>query len=390
MVKSVSPSGNSHFTTNNKLSTISKEIKTQKNLNSNVSSFTSVKPVTTSSTTKTIGVTSAVKTVASSTSTNTTHSSPVTSFSRVVTTHTVTSGGITLTKPITILYASPSKNIAQQNGLVTSSMKPLNNCIGKLTNNSDTKPIAKVEGTVKKSATDQQQALTKTTLPNIFLKTTSVQSTNSKNSKTNILHSSKTKSIGVNNISEKQTCQTEVKTLTNDSKLRTIGESTKAVSVSPPGTNTPRNVSVVGTVTSGTNAGGGSTKVIVLTNTGSGNIIKNIATSSTNVQRTVSGGGVHGNTITSSTVSSPGMQRIVVHSSPQKSMLNGNVGGGTSNLPPTTQASSPVSAICAVSGLDSIQGTLFTLCLSIHCRIKTDVNTTYLEFSTMSFSPTTA
>lgn len=128
----------------------------------------------------------------------------------------------------------------------------------------------------------------------------------------------------------------------------------------------------------------------MLTNTGSGNIIKNIATSSTNVQRTVSGGGVHGNTITSSTVSSPGMQRIVVHSSPQKSMLNGNVGGGTSNLPPTTQASSPVSAICAVSGLDSIQGTLFTLCLSIHCRIKTDVNTTYLEFSTMSFSPTTA
>ena len=312
--------------------------------------------------------------VVSSPSTNVAHTSTVTSFSRVVTTHTVTSGGKTLTKPITILYASPSKNLTQQNGVNSNVTKHLN-CVNKTTNG-DTKPIAKVEGSVKKPL---QNSITKTsTLQNASAKPlTNIKSPAVQNSKNSLMQTPSPKATSltaslVNSV--KGTVKNDVKTLTNGPvsavkprvisdpaavKPRTVGESTKAVSVSPPGTSTSRTMNVVGAVSTGLSSGGnGSTKVIVLTNAGNGNIIKSIAntTISSSTQRTVGGSGTLGNTSSTTTVTSPSVQRIVVQASPQKGTGSG---GGTSNGPsvtPTSQAASPVSTICAVSGLDSIQG----------------------------------
>jgi hypothetical protein len=293
----------------------------------------------------------------------------VASFSRVVTTHTVTSGGKTLTKPITILYASPSKNLAQQNGVSSNVTKHMNHCVSKVSNNNDTKPIAKMEGNVKKPII--QQANAKITLQNSSVKTTVAQNTSIKSptfqsSKTNLTQTpgSKTSALQTSAVnSVKTTVKGDLKTLSNGPvvKPRTIGESTKAVSVSPPGTNTPRTVSVVGTVSTGLSSGSGATKVIVLTNTGNGNIIKSIA-NTTSTQRTVGSSGTHGNSGSTTTVTSPSVQRIVVQSSPQKGMVNG---GGPNSGPcvtPTSQAASPVSTICAVSGLDTIQGWLLYDC----------------------------
>ena len=248
----------------------------------------------------------------------------------------MTSGGKTLTKPITILYASPSKNLSQQNGVNSNVTKHLNNCVSKISNN-DTKPIAKVDGNIKKPTANNKSP--------IVQKTNLSQTTSSKT-----LQSSSVNSV-------KTTIKGDLKTLSNGPvvKPRTIGETTKAVSVSPPGTNTPRTVNVVGTVSTGLSSGTGATKVIVLTNTGNGNIIKSIA-NTTSTQRTVGSSGNHGSSGTTTTVTSPSVQRIVVQSSPQKGMVNG---GGPSNGPcvtPTSQAASPVSTICAVSGLDTIQG----------------------------------
>lgn len=368
-VKAVISGTTNHVISNNKIPSQtpnncsnSTETKTPKTLNLNSTSSINTSTVKTVTTTKPNTVTAKVVT---SSSTNSAHTSTVTSFSRVVTTHTVTSGGKTLTKPITILYASPSKNLTQQNGVSSNMTKHLNN----------TKPIAKVEGNVKKPIVQQPGA--KTALQHSNIKTTVAQSANIKsptvqNSKANLMQSpsSKNSTLQTSSVnSVKATVKGDLKTLSNGPvakprtigettavKPRTIGESTKAVSVSPPGTNSPRTMSVVGTVSTGLSSGSGATKVIVLTNTGSGNIIKSIANTTTSTQRTVGSSGTHGNSGSTTTVTSPSVQRIVVQSSPQKGLVNG---GGPNNGPsvtPTSQAASPVSTICAVSGLDTIQG----------------------------------
>ena len=252
-----------------------------------------------------------------SVSSNSSLSTNVTAFNRVVTTHTITSGGKTLTKPITILYAS--KN--QQNGVGSSMTKQLtvNNCINKVAS-IDNKSTLKLDS----------------------------------NSKNQTLHSSLTNST-------KGSVLNDLKAFTNGPmqafKTRTIGEVTKAASVSSPGVNSPRTMNVVGTVSTSLSSGTGPTKVIVLTNSANSSIIKNIAstTLSSSIQRPVvnsvtqGNSGTHGTTSTSAT--SPTVQRIVVSGSPQK-------GVGSSSGGATTQATSPnaVSAICAVSGLDTLQG----------------------------------
>ena len=371
-VKTLISSSTNHVISHNKTTTQtptsnSADTKTTKTINSTSSISTStVKTVTT-----TKPSTLAAK-VVSSPSTNSTHTSTVTSFSRVVTTHTVTSGGKTLTKPITILYASPSKNLTQQNGVGANMTKHLNNCVNKTSNN-DTKPVAKAESNIKKPIVQQTNG--KSALQNANGKGPIAQQTNSKSptvqtSKANSIQSPNSKSSALQTSSGNSLKPTvkDLKTLSNGPVVkprttgettaispRTIGESTKAVSVSPPGTNTPRSMSVVGTMSTGLNSGSGATKVIVLTNTGNSNIIKSIA-NTTSSQRTVGTSGTHTNSGSTTTVTSPSVQRIVVQSSPQKA---GTHSSGTNSGPggtPTSQAASPVSTICAVSGLDNIQG----------------------------------
>lgn len=298
----------------------------------NVNSTSSIN----TSTVKTVTTTKPVK-LASTSSTNS-----VTSFSRVVTTHTVTSGGKTMTKPITILYASPSKNLAQNGIGPNNTAKHLhNNCVNKVSATNDSKPIAKLEVNAKTSTV---QCVKNTNLKPTVAQNANIKSPTAQISKANSIQSPK------NTISQASRLKARVVSESNGIKPRTIGESTKAVSVSPPGTNIPRSVSMVGTVS-------GATKVIVLTNTSNGNIIKTITTTSASTQRTVGGSVTHATSGSSSTVTTPSVQRIVVQSSPQKGMVNGsgpNVGSCGSS--PTTQAASPVSTICAVSGLDNIQG----------------------------------
>ncbi|XP_028396400.1 PHD finger protein 12-like [Dendronephthya gigantea] len=373
-VKAVISGSSNHVISNSKLPnqtstncTNSSEKQTPKTTSCTTgNTTTSVKTITTSK------ASTVPAKVVSSPSTNGAHTSTVTSFSRVVTTHTVTSGGKTLTKPITILYASPSKNLTQQNGVSSNVTKHLN-CVNKTTN-SEAKPIAKVEGSVKKPL---QNSITKTsTLQNSSSKTlTNIKSPAVQNSKNSLIQTPSPKTTSpptslVNSV--KGTVKNDVKSLTNGPvsavkprvlnepaavKPRTVGESTKAVSVSPPGTSSARTMNVVGTVSTGLSSGNGSTKVIVLTNAGNGNIIKSIAntTLSSSMQRTVGSSGTLGNSSSTTTVTSPSVQRIVVQASPQKGIAGG---GGTSNGPsvtPASQAASPVSTICAVSGLDSIQ-----------------------------------
>lgn len=176
------------------------------------------------------------------------------------------------------------------------------------------------------------------------------------NSKTHTLHSSLN--------STKGSVLNDLKALANGPlqtiKTRTVGESTKAVSVSPPGINSPR-MNVVGTMSAGLSSASGPTKVIVLTNSANSNIIKSIAstTLSTSIQRPVVNSATQGNSGTRGTsvttsVTSPSVQRIVLGASPQKGLVNGAASGGTT---PTQAATSPnaVSAICAVSGADTLQ-----------------------------------
>ena len=363
-VKAVISGSTNHVISNNKTSnqtttncSNSSEAKTTKSLTVNSTSSTTTSSVKTVTTTKPNTLTAKV---VSSPTTNTTQTSTVTSFSRVVTTHTVTSGGKTLTKPITILYASPSKNLTQQNGVNSNVTKHLNNCVKKVAN--DTKPVAKVEGNVKKATLQQNSAKMTLQTPNnknAVAQNTHMKSPTVQTSKQNSMQSPKNATLPTSTVNSVKTMvKGDLKTLSKGPvvKPRTIGEPTKAVSVSPPGTNTSRTMNVVGTVSTALNSGSGSgtTKVIVLTNTGNGNIIKNIASTSlsTSTQRTVGSSG------TTTAVTSPSVQRIVVQPSPQKGMVNG---GGLSSAPgatPTSQAASPVSTICAVSGLDSIQGKL--------------------------------
>ena len=365
-VKAVISGSANHIIPNNKTSnqattncSNSSETKTTKPLTLNSTSSVTTSAVKTVTTTKPNASTAKV---VSSPTMNTTHTSTVTSFSRVVTTHTVTSGGKTLTKPITILYASPSKNLTQQNGVNSNVTKHLNNCVNKVPN--DTKPVAKVEGNLKKPTLQQNSA--KTTLQtssnkNSVTQNTNIKSPNVQTSKQNLIQSSKNATLQTSTVNSVKTMvKGDFKTLSKGPvvKPRTVGETTKAVSVSPPGSNTSRTMNVVGTVSTGLNSGSGATKVIVLTNNANGNIIKNIAstTLSTSTQRTVGSSGTHGNSGTTTTVTSPSVQRIVVQPSPQKGMVNGGGPNSAPGVTPTSQAASPVSTICAVSGLDSIQG----------------------------------
>lgn len=282
-------------------------------------------------------------------------------ISRVVTTTiTTTSGGKTVTKPLTILYASPSKLQSQMNGPATSNYGKMSinasavNTVSSLPARTSIKQESKHDKPATSIGQQKVNGIAKLVNDSLYLNNMKVKGESIKSVSVPTIN---TTTAGVN---------TRTAAVTTVSSSSTVPTSTVSASKVTP--TTP-------------------TKLIVLTSASSGNIIKTIATGGTNQ---ISGGtlltlstpgGINSGTakVLSGVANSATMTTSAASSSP------GRVGPAASTSAATANA---INSICAAAGVDAFNGQFCCLLLFLLKLISCCENKKYrMKASMLCLSP---
>lgn len=281
---------------------------------------------------------------------NSSNTVPNACLSRVVTTTiTTSSGGKTVTKPLTILYASPSKLAPHVNGHVTANCsKPVCSTV-QGSQSSNVTATLNAGGSTAKVVVKQER---KSSLSNDIGHSAGTSSSNTEKLLNDVAGH-------LNNIKPKlplDGVRTPAATTSGSSGSGTVSNSTaKSLTLSPASVAL---TSSAGIATGATKLASASTptKLIVLTSGTGGNIIKTIASAGFAGGAAQLPSGAIVSLATGSTTGSGSLRSVVGNLNPGSTNLSpGRILQGASSATPVA-TSSAINNICAAAGVDAFSG----------------------------------